>query len=164
MLEDNTREVQFWILKYSVFPYRVFQIVLGCPASYTFDLIPSSPIVNSLQRNCPFVGRVLGDVIDPRLAGEWINACQNLHNGKCSPIGERSFDFELRAVDVNDLKLSVVPKSAQYIALSYVWGSVEASLTTKDNLQARTQPGSPRSVVANSAHVIQDAVELVRAM
>jgi len=92
-LKDDTSKLQFGLLKHTRFPCRIFCIT--GPGSYQHEMNSSFPAVNAVRRNCLFVDRVLEDVIESLLVGEWINVCQNMHNGKSRATRERSFNFEL---------------------------------------------------------------------
>ncbi|EON66829.1 hypothetical protein W97_06231 [Coniosporium apollinis CBS 100218] len=158
-LQDKATWVIFGIPKYSCDRFRTMRIT----QPKFIDLLPAPATVNSPESGT-FVARIIGEALEPKLINEWVHGCQNLHVGTCPPISTHTFDFPFWAIDVVDMRLCTIPDDALYIALSYVWGPVEASVTTKDNLSSRQQIGGLHSTIKVAAQVIKDSVALVRGM
>ena len=62
------------------------------------------------------------------------------------------------------MSLSKLSADDEYLALSYVWGQAVASVTTEENLGARSTPGGLRQVIQESCRTLRDAVKLTSGM
>lgn len=155
-------------LRNQILPCRALEISLGryMGKSLNCELLPACADAGALcgTQDSTTIARIpRADVIDPSIVGEWIRTCKEQHGSACQPNSERRFDFDLWAIDVVDMKLSKLSSEAEYLALSYVWGQTPASVTTRDNLEARSNsPGSLRDVIEISSRVVRDAVELAK--
>ena len=112
-----------------------------------------------------FGGRLFQPEIDYSLIRRWMNSCQNLHT-TCSREKHRidtSPVSSLRVIDVrsNCLTTISVPKT-QFVALSYVWGSVPMFVTTEDKLHSLSSPGGLNLWMHEIPNTIRDAMHVVR--
>ncbi|KAI1173800.1 heterokaryon incompatibility protein-domain-containing protein [Nemania sp. FL0916] len=81
---------------------------------------------------------------DPFMISDWLQCCNSLHGDRCvtpaawllrSEISRSFIDIELECI--------VTPsKEVPFVALSYVWGTVETLQALKSNINKLKQPGS----------------------
>ncbi|CAM1500392.1 Fc.00g095540.m01.CDS01 [Cosmosporella sp. VM-42] len=153
-------------LRNDVFPCRVLEISVNgyMDKSLGCELIPACPDTGALRGIHSTVARIPADKIDPQIIRKWIETCQTCHGSKCCTSMSREFDFALWVIDVEEMKLCKLPRDAGYLALSYVWGTATAFLTTKGNLDTRSSRGGLQHVIQISSRAVQDAVKLTRDM
>ena len=133
-----------------------------------YPMQQSNPVLRLLPVETPAPAYATARTWDPQqvdiaLLQKWIGRCQTSHGSEClsSTIPPPSHKIYLIDTEVG----SLVHKSAdcRYIALSYVWGQITRSHTTKSNLLALQTPGS---ITAEAEQLtipktIRDALRLV---
>lgn len=120
-----------------------------------------------------FLGRELkfesdGSPIDvlPLVKG-WIDVCHSHHNHNCGNYGDASVeDMRLRpyfgVVDVQDMKLTSLPRDSIYVALSYTWGKAAVFATTKAHIKSLQEPNGVLKYMDHIPRAVKEAIELVR--
>jgi hypothetical protein len=120
-----------------------------------------------------FLGRELafesdGSPIDVLpLVKSWIDVCHSHHGHNCGNYGDASFeDMRLRpyfgVVDVQDMKLTSLPRDSRYVALSYTWGEALAFATTKAHIKTLQEPNGVRKYWESIPKAVKESIELVR--
>jgi Heterokaryon incompatibility protein (HET) len=104
-------------------------------------------------------GRV---VLRDRIDFAWVKETLRLCDAK-SPKRERTHDFTLRAIDVDEFCLVDVDAAVRYVTLSYTWGeeTKQLELTQKNETYFR-RPGSLYHNLGLIPRTIQDAIHLTR--
>jgi len=90
-----------------------------------------------------FLGRELRALHEPndyddkiKTIKKWLEVCTDHHPG-CRPEQDEVFERDLRkttffgVIDVEEMCLKPLPQGAEYVALSYQWGTTEPRFTTK---------------------------------
>lgn len=72
----------------------------------------------------------------------WLQDCESDQGDACSTARLPAPDHELYFVDVEQSCLVLASSLSSYIALSYVWDSLESAQTTSTNLGRLMLPGS----------------------
>ena len=115
----------------------------------------------------PCSARRLASVFDFSLLRKWIDGCVESHGKLCEPSQEiRGFDAEdnewFWLIDVH-LRCIIRPLAqARWIALSYVWGGVDAVQTTTRTLELFQKHGALDSCDPPLPQTIIDAMEVVQ--
>ena len=153
-------------LRNEVLPCRALELRLDryIENSLYYELLPACPDPGALRGNGRTIARIPAETINPSIVCQWIRQCQEHHSKTCYVRTKKSFDFDLWAIDVMDMKLSKLSADDEYLALSYVWGQTVASVSTEENLRARSTPGGLRQVVEKSSRTVQDAANLTSGM
>ena len=110
-----------------------------------------------------------GRIVDPKgidylRVGSWLKQCEELHE-ICPREGTRHHQDLLpllRVVDVQDMRLTEIPWSEQYIALSYVWGGARPPQLLQADLQLWKTAGSVQRQWGRFPKSIRDCIEAVR--
>jgi hypothetical protein len=90
------------------------------------------------------------DKLDIGLIRSWINICRRIHKATCGSIRQTSRQMvDFKVIDCEGRSLVSPPEGCQYVALSYVWGSLKC-LTEGGRLQT------------NFPQTIQDAIILTQ--
>jgi hypothetical protein len=115
-----------------------------------------------------FPGRVINPqgIEIPRIKA-WMDQCQNAHGDACRHIETLQFKEihqHILVFDVEDHCLVTLPPAARYLALSYVWGSVEQPTTRKSNFESFKARYGLDSVYSQLPKAIVDAVDFVKAL
>ncbi|KAL8644098.1 MAG: hypothetical protein Q9226_007937 [Calogaya cf. arnoldii] len=136
--------------------------------------VPQLEYLRLYRIEAPTFAHHTGRICDPQqldidLMRKWISRCQASHKGSA---GSR-FDclsttlplpsHQIYLVDVQAACLVQRSAACKYTALSYVWGKLARSHTTKSNLRSLQMPGS---LSADAGHLvipkaIKDAMKLV---
>lgn len=88
------------------------------------------------------------DLLDAKVLKSWIRTCEEEHGDECqsSLVHHdlmRSPKNVLRAVDVENMCVTVIPHDHRFIALSYLWGrNFEQLFTTSENLARLSVKGA----------------------
>jgi hypothetical protein len=106
------------------------------------------------------------EVPDFIAARNWLQECDDSHDRACHPPdNERATPpTAMRFIDVQEYCLIQAPSRAQYVALSYIWGTKGNTKTTRANKAFFEQPGSLLSTKAGIPPLIRDVMQLVAAM
>jgi hypothetical protein len=120
-----------------------------------------------------FLGRELkfesdGSPIDilPLLKG-WIDLCHSHHGHTCGSYGGASFE-DMRSrpyfgvVDVQDMKLTSLPRDSRYVALSYTWGKATVFATKKAHIKILQAPNGVQKYMDHIPRAVKESIELVR--
>lgn len=115
------------------------------------------------------IGRYVQHTIHPALVNKWIRVCESHHGRECTPTpnvvatSENPAGLKIfRMIDVLNQCIVEVGHGCRYVALSYVWGQVEAVKLlsqNKDRLMARAGLLAFRNRLPRT---INDAIELLR--
>ncbi|KAI0402350.1 heterokaryon incompatibility protein-domain-containing protein [Xylaria palmicola] len=103
--------------------------------------------------------------IDPEMVKGWLKTCDDNHR-KCAP-NQGPFNIDLsffRCIDVEDMCITPVPITSQYIALSYKWGECKPFLlleANKDDLFTRDGIKRNWDLIPKT---IQDSIDFVRSV
>ncbi|KAK8044395.1 hypothetical protein PG993_004419 [Apiospora rasikravindrae] len=114
-------------------------------------------------------GRVLGEKVDISLIRGWMERCASSHGLKCNS-NSRPYTGEvsgpkLLLIDAQRMKIAECDWTSRYLALSYVWGTSNKSLTsTKANIQHLQRDGALRELQHELPRAIRDAIELTKAV
>ncbi|KAF9479535.1 HET-domain-containing protein [Pholiota conissans] len=116
------------------------------------------PEITLLANDAPtpsksYFGRLIPDQIDFNMLRNWLAMCNAEHGDLCNQ--SKMLDHEIkdpaaeipffRLIDVVDNCIVVAPHNSRYVALSYVWGNIDASAILrllKTNAQDLEKPGS----------------------
>ena len=115
-----------------------------------------------------FFGRRLKshDRIDFEVLKSWIRTCEHAHGQECDmslvhPELMKKRKNVLRAIDVEQMCVAVVPPNARFIALSYLWGkNFEQLFTTSENLPRLSKPYALEK--EHLPQTIKDTIKLTR--
>lgn len=87
--------------------------------------------------------RVDHEWIDTELLKQWLSDCLTQHASECGSEGDGDeYLSRILLVDTRNKCLVQKDSSCRYLALSYVWGSANAFLTTTDNIERLLEPGA----------------------
>lgn len=134
------------------------KIQVGDSVGFNIYLLPASPELSWLG------GRAYEPQIDFSLIKNWTESCVKTHQ-RCGLQSWHSHIKDislLRFIDVEDMCLVHAPKESQFVALSYVWGTVPIFKAT---LQNKTQLYSKMGLshfMDEIPTTIQDAIQVVR--
>ena len=118
-----------------------------------------------------FLGRrVESAKSNPALIKSWIESCKDHHGDRCKIMHDSKFYSMIAqayfgVVDVQEMRLTKLPKGARYVALSYTWGKNMAFTTTRKNvreLQANRGLEKYFNKLRPLPPAIHDAMDLVR--
>lgn len=101
-----------------------------------------------------------GQQVDISMLKRWLNDCDHNHGEACN-IHYRgsSASMPLVFIDVLDYCLVSATSAVKYFALSYVWGTVDMSMTLLANYESRCKT---RGLPTRLPNTISDAIMLVR--
>ena len=106
------------------------------------------------------------DYIDNDLICRWLSTCRREHQEKCGSI-EFQYTSQARPrllIDTTDRCLIYGKNpSADYVALSYLWGGSNQFLTTVENLERLTAPGALDGI-KGMPRTIRETIALTRAI
>ena len=119
--------------------------------------------------------RLIADSIDFLMVRNWLSMCGNAHGYKCDismMVGGKVEDTATKipsfhVIDVINNCITLAPENCKYVALSYVWGSIDPKTilrTLKVNVSDLQKPGGllrPKYYEAMS-WTMRDAMEVVR--
>jgi hypothetical protein len=134
------------------------KIRVGQSVEINLYLLPAGPELTWLG------GRPYEPQINFSLIKDWAESCMRTHE-RCGPQSWHSHikgTSILRFIDVEDMCLVDAPKGCQFIALSYVWGTVPIFKAT---LQSKAQLYSKMGLsqfIDGIPTTIQDAIQVVR--
>ena len=102
--------------------------------------------------------------LDPMLVKSWLDDCDHNHGESCASarVNNDGDEMSMLFIDVVEDCLVAAISQKRYFALSYVWGQVDISKTTKDNCQQRQEPQALSAVPFPKT--IRDAMRLVRSL
>ncbi|KAE9581855.1 hypothetical protein CGCF415_v004313 [Colletotrichum fructicola] len=133
-----------------------------------FDIVPMA--VNG-QDNM-FQGRTVDEsFIDIDLLRAWLQTCQDSHHVVCWPQNPESHNRRWQDADVEpfirllDLETNCLIETStppEFVALSYVWGTVEVFTLGMDNYLNLMKPGSLTEYEGKFPKTIQDAMKLTK--
>jgi hypothetical protein len=120
-----------------------------------------------------FLGRELkfesdGSPIDilPLVKG-WIDICHSHHGHTCGSYAGASFE-DMRSrpyfgvVDVQDMKLTSLPRDSRYVALSYTWGKAAVFATKKAHIKTLQAHNGVQKYIDHFPRAVKESIELVR--
>jgi hypothetical protein len=118
---------------------------------------------SSVNRSTVLRGRLVSSQVDISLLLAWIKMCPDLHGAICaSPrILNETENFRIRVIDIERLCIVDLPRDAEYVALSYVWGSAHQQRLLLENWEAFTKPFGLREIAGKLAKAIRDTMSLV---
>jgi len=92
------------------------------------------------------------DRFDFGLAQQWLEHCLTYHVGTCSSVRNETFQA-LRMIDCESMPWKVVqaPRNCKYAALSYVWGSKEATHHSESREQGDVLRTLPKTITDSIA-------------
>ena len=106
--------------------------------------------------NETFFGRKISPKsLDYSLISSWISFCDMSHKKICGR-RERGSIPDFRVVDCNWRKIVPAPPDCQYIALSYLWGTITTEQSSENEIS------SAESIPLSCPEVIEDAMEVVK--
>lgn len=110
-----------------------------------------------------YCGRAVpASTVDFRLISQWVRACKhqttcNPQAGRGSPTPARS-NFLIRLIDVDRQALVVPNEDPEYVALSYVWGSIKKFTLRSDNFSELQGDGAISPNDPRVPQTIRDAI------
>ncbi|PMD42787.1 HET-domain-containing protein [Hyaloscypha variabilis F] len=118
---------------------------------------------SSVNRSTVLRGRVVDSQVDNSLLLKWIKMCPEFHGSICAParILDETDNLKMRVIDIERLCIVDLPRDAEYVALSYVWGNAQQQLLLLENLEELTQPFGIREIAGKLPKTIRDAMNLV---
>lgn len=112
--------------------------------------------------------------IDLEGVRQWITHCEKVHGHICSParyattLSAKQSDHQaiFRVIDVNKLCIVAAETTWRYVALSYVWDSLDRPrlVLTRDNESLLRRPGELSKARSSIPHSILDAISVVRGL
>ncbi|KAF2456453.1 heterokaryon incompatibility protein-domain-containing protein [Lineolata rhizophorae] len=99
------------------------------------------------------VRRLSADAIDWDVVSSWLHYCLENHLRHCAKVPHASIK-DLRLIDCLDRQIVTLSQEEQFVALSYVWGSVSAPKSTGSSHQENDLPEVPE--------VVEDAIEVTK--
>jgi len=122
------------------------------------NLYPSIPSHPSMR-----VARNIQPHTDLALFRRWLRCCDESHGATCESSGLIAPSVTMYLVDTTQSCIVHAPRGVRYIALSYVWGGVDVTKTTKDNIFLMMKPGifDNNSDDFHIPKTISDAIQLV---
>ncbi|KAK5698012.1 hypothetical protein LTR97_006972 [Elasticomyces elasticus] len=125
------------------------------------------------QKSTFFLGRKLTSltVANTELVGKWLNLCRE-HHPDCkkdhTDLAFRDLQGEacFTVLDVRKMMLCELPEGAEYVALSYTWGSPDTPrfIVTDSNVLELEQENGVREVLNELPVAIQNAIALTRSL
>ncbi|KIJ63678.1 hypothetical protein HYDPIDRAFT_175984 [Hydnomerulius pinastri MD-312] len=127
-------------------PQRIYDVMLAAQSGLTLDIQLLEDDASIFERSREIHGRKVGETIDIGLIRKWIELCEGEHQADCESVWWRGEDQALpetvRMVDVDAMSLVTAPPACRYVALSYLWGGLDAEYqTTRANIAQRAAPG-----------------------
>lgn len=118
---------------------------------------------SSVHRSTVLKGRLVGSQVEISLLLEWIKICPEFHGTICASarIPDETDNLRMRVIDIERLCIVDLPRDAEYVALSYVWGNAHQQLLLLENLEGFTQPFGIREIAGKLPKTIRDAMDLV---
>lgn len=109
---------------------------------------------------------VCNDHIDLKMLRRYIDDCENQHRDTCEvdQANLNQFPLPLLLVDTYQCCLVTVHEPVRFFALSYVWGQVNAFLTSSANLAALSIPGALSQRSNMIPRTIFQAISLTKAL
>ncbi|GAP85656.1 hypothetical protein SAMD00023353_1300760 [Rosellinia necatrix] len=104
------------------------------------------------------------DTIDWSVVQRWISCCLEHSNEGIMSSSDNTGKLRLRVVDVIDGCVVELPHKAQYVALSYVWGSDQHVKLQTENLPQLSSRGYLQSPSGRPSKTIVDATRVVRSL
>ncbi|KAK2764078.1 hypothetical protein CKAH01_15881 [Colletotrichum kahawae] len=136
-----------------------------------FDAFDIVPMAHNGQDDM-FRGRTVDEsFINIDLLRTWLRTCQDSHHVVCWPKNPESHNRRWQDDDVEpfirllDLETNCLIESStppEFVALSYVWGTIEVFTLGKDNYVDLMKPGSLTEYQGRFLRTIQDAMELTK--
>ncbi|KAK5987058.1 hypothetical protein PT974_11175 [Cladobotryum mycophilum] len=144
----------------------------GCPSEVEIQAIKSGVAVKGLFDDAAlFTRRPCEQMheINFQLLRGWFSHCKNSHRGRCQPdtIPDEGPDQYLkyfRLIDVIERRVVDARRGGEYVALSYVWGSVPVLQLITDNAPNLYLEGSLGIHNKDVPRTIQDAMLVVEKM
>jgi hypothetical protein len=141
-------------------------LVYVAPAKY---LRFNSDAQNIWEPEALFLGRdINSDGNNHVLMKSWLDLCCRNHDNQCrADLRDKEFNDMVTGsyfgvIDVLDMRLLSLPPGAQYVALSYVWGTGNHYTTTLENILIHRNQGGLGKFLERLPDVIRDAMDLVR--
>ncbi len=113
-----------------------------------------------------FGGRQYEEQIDMQLARNWLRTCKDSHK-MCAPQPWHTLfqnNVHLRLIDVEDRCLVDSHGDQQFVALSYVWGSVSVFKSTLSNKNKLYEKSGMKHFWHEISVTVQDAMEVTKAL
>ncbi|KAH6710618.1 heterokaryon incompatibility protein-domain-containing protein [Leptodontidium sp. MPI-SDFR-AT-0119] len=151
--------------------YKMLQIVLATANAKReagMPIVDLLPVVSDLERyHGFFTGKKIKEsCIDGTEVKSWIDECQRSHAGPCRHTQSAQFEElspHLRVIDVENNCLAMLPKGAEFCALSYVWGQERSPFqATHKNLPEISRFNGLTNHSKELPRVIQDAMMFTR--
>jgi hypothetical protein len=120
------------------------------------------------QDAVPLLRREIGSFLDIDILRGWLKACEG-HDHDSTPDHD-FFRLGFRLIDVEELRLVEKTEPCEYLALSYVWGSLDPDSlqTTKNNVHCLQTPHALKQTTQNFGkgvpRTIAHAMELCKAL
>jgi hypothetical protein len=145
------------------------ELPIGFPLPLTShgDIAVLAEDVQALGHESLYHARLIGQTIDFNRVRGWLDHCENKHFGSCDRVPwehVRVLPKSLRVIDVKKRCLVRAPMFPRYVALSYVWGSVQVFQAKKDVYQELMKEESLSLANANLSPVIKDAIQLTSSL
>lgn len=147
--------------------YKMLRVLLATANAKREGEMPAVdllPVVSDSERYRGFfTGKKIKEpCIDGAEVKSWIDECQRWHAGPCRHTQSAQFEElspHLRVIDVEKNCLAMLPKGAQFCALSYVWGQERSPFqATQKNLPEISQVNGLTNHFNELPRVIQDAM------
>ncbi|KAI1126853.1 heterokaryon incompatibility protein-domain-containing protein [Nemania abortiva] len=145
---------------YNTHEVRVFR---QGPKRFAIQPLPSYSKVLFESEVKGFDRIVSSSQIDFEMVKGWLGTCEREHK-KCVPNGG-PFNVDLsffRCIDVEDMCITPVPITSQYVALSYKWGECKPFLLLKPNKDDLFAKDGLRRNWDQIPKTIRDAIDFVR--
>ncbi|KAI1261495.1 heterokaryon incompatibility protein-domain-containing protein [Xylariaceae sp. FL1019] len=129
-----------------------------------FDIVPLARDTE----NGLFMGHQIdSNSINLDLIKSWLHICNNEHTGVCKDTVRTlrqadAIDPFIRLLDLENNCLIETSNPDTYVALSYVWGTVDVFKTLRANLSMLMTPGSLAKYFESFPLTIQDAITLTQ--
>jgi hypothetical protein len=110
-----------------------------------------------------FSGRVVQQEVDFGRCEEWLRRCEEHHSKTCLAEMVDFTEFGMRFINVKTQSIVTAPKSAKYVALSYVWGPKEVAkqlMLLEGTYERLTSPGGLSDSHSDIPKTIRDAMTI----
>lgn len=145
-------------------PMAIHRTVMKEKANLTLDLQMMEDDAARFGRERAYHGRRVGMVVNFKLIKEWMRICEKKHGPSCANMWKNvteQLPQGARMIDVVQMALVEPSQNCRYVALSYVWGTIDTEyITVSKNVAQRCQKGSLKSVAL--PRTIHDAIKVVQ--
>ncbi|PVH75299.1 HET-domain-containing protein [Cadophora sp. DSE1049] len=117
----------------------------------------------AMGRDAVLRGRVVQPELDVELLKRWIGLCHD-HDDICKPgrMMDEATGLVIRVIDVGDMCIVDLPRDAEYVVLSYVWGTTSQLRLLQENVAEFTTPQGLEKYVGDIPKTISYAIDLTR--